>query len=760
MNFNLSNKLTQIKSKKILFPIAMVLILVVLAIIVGIDRMTLSDFVPINGDFQNYNPVRRFLNGQIPFKDFGVYLGTGHLLLLSFFQIIFGFIFGNNFTTSLMVSNMVTFLAFEITVFFLSFLITKSKKGSFYITLTFAIINITRPEFLVNNIDDVILSALDFGLKSGNSARLIRIIVAPLSAILLYYVINKINTVLTTTSKKIFLSKIVFAIIGGICILWSNDGGVATYLAISFVYFLILIKEHKKNVLLILRDVLMYIVISIISFLAVLVIITRGNVLSWFNFTTQIGSYQKWYYFEAPAKMNISLLNVDLNVYNIILIIVSSYYVYLLFKSKDKKSIFNYALILIIVLSSIISCYFYQLFAGRISRDMLILVFLIVIFSYIYKIFYSIINNTHNRTFIFNVGKGFAIICASAVIINRCGLIINNIKNRNLNNEIIYIKELDGYFSEYGASIKNAIDEIEGKKIFSTYASALEAATNQFQPTGIDYIIHCMGDKQRQEYLKIFNQGDFDYVTTVDKQNVYSSKWIINANWFFYRELYKNYKPVFTTDYNVFWEKSDEVPIADQNVEVKQSKANDHQYNITVSTDDKTFSGMVDLKLSYDSTFKRSFFKSLDLNKYVYVKDITGKTILEDQDEIINFNIPNNSTEYYIPVTVINGVGKIQIVSYPLNNTKLNIDNVEVVDSYGGLFKYAVLSKNKKISNNTLYVDNTLENQVILNGVKFIKIGDIEQEIIGYNETDDYIELKVEKNASKFKYPNYFEVIK
>ena len=33
-------------------------------------------------------------------------------------------------------------------------------------------------------------------------------------------------------------------------------------------------------------------------------------------------------------------------------------------------------------------------------------------------------------------------------------------------------------------------------------------------------------------------------------------------------------------------------------------------------------------------------------------------------------------------------------------------------------------------------------------------------EIVDYYIDDDYIELKVEKNASKFKYPNYFEVVK
>ena len=61
--------------------IILVSFLIICSIIVGLNRIELSNFNPINGDFQNYNPVRRFLAGQIPYKDFAAYLGTGHLII-------------------------------------------------------------------------------------------------------------------------------------------------------------------------------------------------------------------------------------------------------------------------------------------------------------------------------------------------------------------------------------------------------------------------------------------------------------------------------------------------------------------------------------------------------------------------------------------------------------------------------------------------------------------------------------------------------
>lgn len=44
-----------------------------------------ADFSPINGTFQNFNPCRRLLAGQIPYKDFTDYLGMGHLYAGSMF---------------------------------------------------------------------------------------------------------------------------------------------------------------------------------------------------------------------------------------------------------------------------------------------------------------------------------------------------------------------------------------------------------------------------------------------------------------------------------------------------------------------------------------------------------------------------------------------------------------------------------------------------------------------------------------------------
>ena len=49
-----------------------------------------------NGDFQNYNPVRHLLAGQVPYRDFTVYLGAGELYSVGALLLVLGNSFGRS----------------------------------------------------------------------------------------------------------------------------------------------------------------------------------------------------------------------------------------------------------------------------------------------------------------------------------------------------------------------------------------------------------------------------------------------------------------------------------------------------------------------------------------------------------------------------------------------------------------------------------------------------------------------------------------
>lgn len=749
-------KLTQ-KNKKKIELYGLVTILLLLAVVVGINRIHVSDFNPVNGDFQNYNPIRRFLDGQTPFKDFAVYLGTGHLFLLSFFQ----FLVGNTFTRSLFVSNMTTFLCFELFVFAISFFILKDKRKSLYLTLLFSLLNILRPNIL-NCLNQKFLEAFECGISPGTSARMIRVAIAPILLLFIYLVLKWLNRSKIPFIQKHLplLQKCLVATIAGSAILWSNDGGVAAYISISFVYFLLLMKEYKKNIIKILQYTVLYIGISMISFFVLVTIITRGNPLTWFQFNLGVSSYQAWYFGVAYEKVNVNLVKFDLELLNVIMFITAIIYIVKLFQEKNRQNTQNYAMLCVFVIFALLSSYLYQFLSGGFSKDVLYLTLLVIVSSYIY----DYVIHTKKTAFYHNFKIVIAILGIATIISNVNGQLIRY-KYRNV--DTVYIEELDGYFSRLGNSIRYAIDRVGNDSVFSTYATALDTATKQFQPSGIDYIIHVLGDEQRERYLEAFRSSNSKYVADVDSYNVYSN-WIRNANWFFFKELYQNYRPSFVTEYNTFYEqmstaekKHSVYDVHDSKLEIQ--KISNSTYAIHLDTKNRNQNGVVNLTISYKTKFIRNVFQSLDIRRYVYALDVNQQNLrnLPYND----FGLPSDSSEYSIPLTVIDGKGSVIITSFPKDNTELELLSVEATDLYDVMFRYAYPSFSMKpdLENGIIYVDNTTENQVILNNVQKIKNGDTSLNVIKTEQDESYILLYVEKSErglSTFEYPNFFEILK
>ena len=335
---------------------------------------------------------------------------------------------------------------------------------------------------------------------------------------------------------------------------------------------------------------------------------------------------------------------------------------------------------------------------------------------------------------------------------------LNSIKEIKLyRKEINYNKDLDGYLEYLNDDLNYIKPKIMDNSIFSTYAGPLETINNTFQPSGYDYIIHVLGDKNREKYLETFNKGNFKYVVTTDNDVRSYRYWIKNANWFFYKELYKNYKPIIKDEYQMFWQKD-----VKENINIKANlnieRINESQINLTVYTEDLNFNGIASIKIGYNAVFNKNIFKSLVVRKYVYVDDITGKEVTSIP--FVNYNIPIEAQEYYIPITILNGIGEITITSYPLDNSNITINSAVVEDLFDSNFKYGGLSYWKRPIGNTLYAVNTKENQIIFKDAKILKINDIKTIVKRVYDEGDYIAIEVENNPEAFAYPNMFEIIK
>ena len=80
------------------------------------------------------------------------------------------------------------------------------------------------------------------------------------------------------------------------------------------------------------------------------------------------------------------------------------------------------------------------------------------------------------------------------------------------------------------------------------------------------------------------------------------------------------------------------------------------------------------------------------------------------------------------------------------------------MDVFDVNFKYSVASKDEFEDEKIVYVDKSAENRIILKNAKQIKNNKNVAKILKYEESGNYIKLHIDKKASLFKYPYYFEV--
>jgi hypothetical protein len=237
----------------------------------------------------------------------------------------------------------------------------------------------------------------------------------------------------------------------------------------------------------------------------------------------------------------------------------------------------------------------------------------------------------------------------------------------------IYNEQLHGILPEYGNELNTLIDYTNGAQVFSTYASAYETITDQYQPTRYDYIIHVLGDEARHEYLENFTQGNYPYVLTITEDYTYWEDWVWRANWFFYRELYQNYQPTYTVGYNNIWEPSSDNSLSTDNTTLTYEYLTPYQVLISINSTNKS-DLIADVQLSYKTQIERK-----GLNP---IRTLLFVNLDQPEKEVKGFNLPPESDQYFIPIEVKNGYGSILLDLRPNGYGTININNIELVNLF------------------------------------------------------------------------------
>ena len=693
-----------------------------------------ANFYPINGTFQNYNPVRRLLSGQIPYKDFQDYLGMGHLYIGTLFTALFG----GDYQASLQAFSFLTFGGLFLLTLMVSLAIIKRKEIAGAATTLILVMILVEPAFFKNAItgNDEILAALEYALGTGNSARFIRGMILPISVFLIFLGARLAKKIPAKYTQKLrgFTVHIGIGLIAGFSFAWSNDYGISCWLCLLIISFFLAF-SRRKSIKQAIVAFFVSAVASIISLLITVEVVTLGNFGKWLSSTFGTGGYQFWYYNSSKSYF---LYDADFTYIMLIQAGLAVVYLYKLFKSNGTLSACRrYGILAFANMACFCAVNEYQYLSGGGSRE----VALTVLFLNILIELCCLVSNVACKTKIIN-----AVLIASFVI----GLAWTG---SNIKDEIVFstftkkdgveVKELGGNLTSHGAELLNTRDFLSGEKFFATYASAQEVVNDTFQPSGTDYIIHVLGDNQRNQYLESFTEGDFRYAATIRKEFTDWEYWVERSNWFFYRELYGNWHPVYANSYELYWEKNDPSESNDitDGITIRIEDIEESTKKIIIQCD-KSRSGIADVYLDYSINKKNNRRSLITIQSALKVEN-TG-TIYAGGGSYYESNFLRPKSAEYIPIPVNNGYGEVTITANPIESCNLSINTFSCNRILTAMDDYLHIESLQEGENTKILIaKNNAINQNKISNVSSLEYGGESYEILDISNDENNIYLTV-----------------
>lgn len=548
-----------------------VFVLLLMMVSHSISAFQDASFNPTNGDYQTYDAVRRLLDGQKIGVDFQAYLGVG----VNYFVTFFVAMTSGSLVASKMVVLALCFALCTLLVGTVFYLLYGKWKDSLWYTMVF----VGAVYFgLLPLVDDDFLEPL-------NSLAPIRIFL-PTILVLLLLLCEKIQKTYFPDKFPLFFPLCLGGLLG-ISRYWSNDVSLSTIVSGVFLYFLFYgYKDFLK------KFVVLFGAYALCFFAFGFFALGEGF-SSWVEYNSVFGTvseYQKWYY-SAGIDKTYTLYHIyELFLWQPFHHLLAECYVlyrlgryfydperrnsgkviascpqlspYLVCIGLPKKKISSSDFYLtFIALTYFVANSVYYIQARTIFRYS-------SIFSFFFfaVVFYELGQWIHGRWKKKNAGrldKNFLVTvqnCAMAWAVVLLGLTLGQGQKylvENQKNET-YMEIFQGN-CKFEPHLREYQEIIGDGKVFSTYATALEVVLDSYQPTGVDYIIHVLGDQPRVEYLETFHQYDADFVATVaDKYTGDWGTWSLESNWFWTREMMETYRFLDTEGYLDLWEKTEE----------------------------------------------------------------------------------------------------------------------------------------------------------------------------------------------------------
>ena len=664
------------------FYLFLFLAMCVVAYFYGIERIFDVDFNVSNGDFQSYNVFRRVLVGQAPYVDFANYLGMGaiwvNLPIIALF---------NNFKASLFATNFTVALLFMAAVYISFYLLTQKRLLAASFALIMPKLISAKIFFLIPYFGYYVNDFILYFLASpGNSLRMVRIFL-PFLLVTLAYLLTKGYSRLKKLETPFVISEhllntkliIIFFAIVGFFIVWSNDFGFACLGSAVITYFILLLYSlpKAKKIFAIAKMLSLSVAASLAGAFLSVFLITKGQPLSFLKFTVGVSDYQYWYFGTRSVDKLHSFIELfsekPFVIFTVLFFVAMAYCLAILLKGKATNRTISFVFCyLSIYLATCIYIYGSGGYHFREALEGFTMIFYTAFFVNIAVGF--LCKYKHAERLLNPILLSIVIVYVGYVgYLDGKSTLAYSSQEVNISNDSNYVESLNGTTS-HALALNTQASFIGDAPFFSTYATALDLMKGQFQPTGSDYVIHALGDAQREQYINAFLEGNYRYVQTINSEYSVWEFWICRVNWDFYRLLYREYTPACTTSPWVIWEKSDTPNIVlYDNCEVTIEQVTPYTVTLRITTD-PGITGTADLHLSYEAGFINNLYRLQTWKKSVFVFDSAHL--------IQGYFIPTESQNHSVPIVIRNGVGQITIESQPLECTTLTVSDAWVEEIY------------------------------------------------------------------------------
>ena len=267
----------------------LLLVLAGLAAVRGLAANYEIGYEIMNGDFQNYNPVRHLLAGQVPYRDFTVYLGAGELYSVGGLLLVLG----NSFGRSMFATNFCTWFYFELLVLAVCLVVIGTARAARAAALALCSVFFAYVQGANLPFAGQVNTLLSYAAANGNSARMMRSAALTLAVLV---ILLGLHFWQQDTSRRLLAPAVLVPFAAGFFVPWSNDMGGAAYISIALGYGLYLIRLYRSSIGKIVVQTLRYIVTSVVGLGVSVLLISWGHPLAWLRQTRGTSAYQTWYY--------------------------------------------------------------------------------------------------------------------------------------------------------------------------------------------------------------------------------------------------------------------------------------------------------------------------------------------------------------------------------------------------------------------------------------------------------------------------------